>query len=230
MSSARTKTASARLSQWKAPGRPENQQKRSSTAGINSGVRLGTNQTAGGSSKSALPKPSARLNAKTINPFDDAAPKSSFETAYVNGAVPCRLQHGSVKHKLQWTTPPENLNFDPILVTFAEGLKETRHPYTFVASEGLKQMMMIEDAEERTIPLLPKLIPPLRQALGSTNIEVFFRTLRALIQLSDVSGQHLNPHLNAVLPQISRKVLDRKHKDKVITALQKLEYNGGREC
>ena len=31
-----------------------------------------------------------------------------------------RLQHGSVKHKLQWTTPPENLNFDPILVTFAE--------------------------------------------------------------------------------------------------------------
>ena len=46
-----------------------------------------------------------------------------------------------------------------------QGLKETRHPYTFVASEGLKQMLMIEDAEERTIPLLPKLIPPLRQAL-----------------------------------------------------------------
>lgn len=25
-----------------------------------------------------------------------------------------------MKHKLQWTTPPENLNYDPILVTLAE--------------------------------------------------------------------------------------------------------------
>ena len=68
MSSARTKTASARSSQRKAPGKPENEPKRSSTVGVNSGVRVGTNQTAGGSSKSALPKPSSRLNAKTINP------------------------------------------------------------------------------------------------------------------------------------------------------------------
>lgn len=30
--------------------------------------------------------------------------------------------HGSVKHKLQWTTPPELLGFDPLLVTFAEVL------------------------------------------------------------------------------------------------------------
>ena len=32
----------------------------------------------------------------------------------------CRLVHGSVKHKLQWDTPPENLSFDPVLVTLAE--------------------------------------------------------------------------------------------------------------
>lgn len=32
----------------------------------------------------------------------------------------CRLQHGSVKHKLGWDTPPEQLPFDPVLVTLSE--------------------------------------------------------------------------------------------------------------
>ena len=31
-----------------------------------------------------------------------------------------RLVHGSVKHKLQWSTSPDNLPFDPVLVTLAE--------------------------------------------------------------------------------------------------------------
>lgn len=31
-----------------------------------------------------------------------------------------RLVHGSVKHKLHWNTPPDNLPFDPVLVILAE--------------------------------------------------------------------------------------------------------------
>ena len=31
-----------------------------------------------------------------------------------------RLVHGSVKHKLQWNTLPDNLSFDPVLITLAE--------------------------------------------------------------------------------------------------------------
>lgn len=31
-----------------------------------------------------------------------------------------RLVHGSVKHRLQWECPPENLPFDPLLITLAE--------------------------------------------------------------------------------------------------------------
>lgn len=31
-----------------------------------------------------------------------------------------RLVHGSVKHKLQWSTPPDELPFDPVLVTLAD--------------------------------------------------------------------------------------------------------------
>ena len=35
-------------------------------------------------------------------------------------------------------------------------------------------MLMIEDAEERTVPILPKLIPPIRQALVSEAFIVLF--------------------------------------------------------
>lgn len=31
-----------------------------------------------------------------------------------------RLVHGSVKHRLHWDSPPENLSFDPLLITLAE--------------------------------------------------------------------------------------------------------------
>ena len=37
---------------------------------------------------------------------------------------------------------------------------------------------------------------------GSPDIEIFFKSLQALIQLSDVAGPELNPHLKSVLPQV----------------------------
>eukprot|EP00794_Sanderia_malayensis_P005702 gene5702-6404_t len=221
-------------------GRPSKPASASSRAhsdivGQRSGVTSRSKTVHGQTRISKVPKkdtndrPSSKLNPKTVNPFEDKAPKSTFETAYVNGAVPCRLIHGSVKHKLQWKTPPENLNFDPILVTLAEGLREKRHPYTFVACEGFKDMLTVEDAEQRTIPLLPKLVPPLRLALGASDNEVFYRALQALVQLSDVTGPAMNVHLKLVLPQVSKRMLDRNHKEKVISALQRIEYNGGKE-
>ncbi|PIK42809.1 putative PACRG-like protein [Apostichopus japonicus] len=66
-------------------------------------------------------RPSDRLNPKTVDPFkDNWKPKSGFESVYVSGGLPCRLVHGSVKHKLQWDSDPEGLEFDPLLVTLAE--------------------------------------------------------------------------------------------------------------
>ncbi|XP_052828775.1 PACRG-like protein isoform X3 [Octopus bimaculoides] len=66
-------------------------------------------------------KPSARLNPKTIDPFNTSTKNQSvFSTVYINGGIPCCLVHGSVKHKLSWSTPPESVPFDPVLVTLAE--------------------------------------------------------------------------------------------------------------
>ena len=47
----------------------------------------------------------------------------------------------------------------------SQGLRETKHPYTFVAREGFREMLEVDDAPSRTIPLLSKLIVPFRTAL-----------------------------------------------------------------
>jgi hypothetical protein len=76
-----------------------------------------------------------------------------------------RLIHGSVRHRLQWDVNPEDVPFDPILITLAEGLRETEHPYTFVAREAFKELLQLEDAGEKAEPILPRLIAPLRACL-----------------------------------------------------------------
>ncbi|KAF4019814.1 hypothetical protein G4228_011586, partial [Cervus hanglu yarkandensis] len=79
------------------------------------------------SARKLHPRPSDKLNPKTINPFGEQprAP-SAFAAIYSKGGIPCRLVHGSVKHKLQWECPPEKLPFDPLLITLAELSKRLR--------------------------------------------------------------------------------------------------------
>ena len=46
-----------------------------------------------------------------------------FDVSYMDYALClclCRLQHGSVKHKLSWTQPVDSVAFDPVLVLLAE--------------------------------------------------------------------------------------------------------------
>ncbi|EHB17466.1 PACRG-like protein [Heterocephalus glaber] len=146
------------------------------------------------------PRPSDKLNPKTINPFgEQSRAPSAFAAIYSKGGIPCRLVHGSVKHRLQWECPPENLPFDPLLITLAEGLRETKHPYTFVSKEGFRELLLVKGAPEKAIPLLPRLIPILKAALVHSDDGVFERGLSALVQLSIVVGPSLNDHLKHVL-------------------------------
>ncbi|NWJ06121.1 PACRL protein, partial [Crypturellus undulatus] len=170
------------------------------------------------------PKPSDKLNPKTIDPFGDhSRAPSAFAAIYAKGGVPCRR----LKHKLQWECLPETLPFDPLLVTLAEGLRETRHPYTFVSKEGFKELLLVEDAAEKAVPLLPRLVPVLKAALAHSDDEVFERGLDALVQLSAVVGSSLNDHLKLLLTNLSRRLMDKKFKEKITVALQKLEQYGG---
>ena len=59
--------------------------------------------------------------------------KTNFAHAYNAGTVPCHINHGCNKMLIKWDIPPEQLDYDPILVNCFEGLQETDHPYSFVA-------------------------------------------------------------------------------------------------
>ncbi|XP_050803997.1 PACRG-like protein isoform X4 [Gopherus flavomarginatus] len=204
---------------------------------IKSKTAIQKNKTSSSPSSSSLdlaikpqPRPSDKLNPKTIDPFGDhSKAPSAFSAIYSKGGIPCRLVHGSVKHKLQWECLPETLPFDPLLITLAEGLRETKHPYTFVSKEGFKELLLVEDATEKAIPLLPRLIPVLKAALAHSNGEVFERGLNALIQLSAIVGPALNDQLKHLLTSISKRLMDKNFKEQITVALQKLEQYGGKE-
>ncbi|XP_036996636.2 PACRG-like protein isoform X2 [Artibeus jamaicensis] len=182
------------------------------------------------SARKVHPRPSDKLNPKTINPFgEQSRAPSAFAAVYSNGGVPCRLVHGSVKHRLQWDCPPENLPFDPLLITLAEGLRETKHPYTFVSKEGFRELLLVQDAPAKAVPLLPRLVPVLKAALAHSDDEVFERGVNALVQLSVVVGPSLNDHLKHLLTSLSKRLRDKKFKEPITSALQKLEQHGGSE-
>ncbi|XP_051021016.1 PACRG-like protein [Acomys russatus] len=176
----------------------------------------------------AHPRPSDKLNPKTINPFgEQSRAPSAFAAIYSKGGIPCRLVHGSVKHRLQWDCPPEILPFDPLLITLAEGLRETKHPYTFVSKEGFRELLLVKGAPEKAVPLLPRLVPVLKAALVHSDDEVFDRGLSALVQLSVAVGPSLNGHLKLLLTSLSKRLMDKKFKEPITSALQKLEQHGG---
>ncbi|XP_007093801.1 PACRG-like protein [Panthera pardus] len=180
------------------------------------------------SARKSHPRPSDKLNPKTINPFgEQSRAPSAFAAIYSKGGIPCRLVHGSVKHRLQWECPPENLPFDPLLITLAEGLRETKHPYTFVSKEGFRELLLVQGAPEKAVPLLPRLVPVLKAALVHLDDDVFARGLNALVQLSVVVGPSLNDHLKHLLTSLSKRLRDKKFKEPITSALQKLEQHGG---
>ncbi|NXS87200.1 PACRL protein, partial [Erpornis zantholeuca] len=199
---------------------------------MSSGIQIKT-KTAARKSKTcsaeSQPKPSDKLNPKTIEPFGTYSQlPTAFAATYARGGIPCRLVHGSVKHKLQWDCLPETVPFDPLLITLAEGLRETKHPYTFVSKEGFKELLLVEGAAEKAVPLLPRLVPVLKASLAHADDEVFGRGLDALVQLSALVGPSLNDHLKLLLTNLLKRLMDKKFREKVTVALQKLEQYGGK--
>ena len=51
------------------------------------------------------------------------------------------------------------------LLLYAQGLKETVHPYGFVARTGFKELLEVNGSEQKAIPLLPKVCMAIRAAL-----------------------------------------------------------------
>eukprot|EP00042_Codosiga_hollandica_P026103 m.121411 g.121411 ORF g.121411 m.121411 type:complete len:263 (+) comp52094_c0_seq8:2471-3259(+) len=171
---------------------------------------------------------SDKLTPKTVDPFKSAAKhKTAFAAAYARGEIPCRLMHGSVKHKLQWPQPPSSYPVDPLLVLMAEGIREVEHPYTFVARTGFHDILACAEVRPAVVPLVVQLVASIRAALLSPEPGVFPAGMRALKELSDAVGPELNGHIKLLLSQLAKYASSKDHGEQVMDLLQTLEANGG---
>jgi len=123
------------------------------------------------------------------------------------------------------------LDYDPLLINCFEGLLETDHPYSFVANQALKELLESAGASDKTIPLIPKLIMPLRLSFLSNDDALWQRGLNALKLLSEATGHHLNSHIHILLAQLNKKMtLNKRVRENVMGVLNTLEERGGKEA
>jgi len=174
-------------------------------------------------------KPTAKLRSiKLGNPFSLANKhKTSFGYIYSAGGIPCRIEHGAVSMKLVWDIPVEQLDYNPILITCFEGLLETEHPYNFIGKQCIRELLTAKRAEEKVLPILNKLIGPLKEALKCDIPEIFCEALNDLEILSNLVKDKLNKYLHFFLQNINRKSFNSKYKERVFEVLRVLEQNGG---
>jgi len=177
-------------------------------------------------------KPTAKLRSiKLGNPFATADKhKTNFGYVYSAGGIPCRIDHGNVSLKLIWNIPVEQLDYDPILITCFEGLLETEHPYNFLGKQCIRELLSAKNAEEKVIPILERLIGPLKEALKCDEPEIFFEAMNILEILSNLVKDKLNKYLHFFLQNINKRSFNSKYKEKVFEVLRILEENGGSEA
>jgi hypothetical protein len=86
---------------------------------------------------------------------------------------------------------------------FFKGLRETEHPFAFVAQTGFRDLLETDNSFQKAVQVLPRLVAPLKNALVDSDDNVFEASLNALVQLSNATGPYLNPHLKVFLSIVS---------------------------
>jgi hypothetical protein len=87
------------------------------------------------------------------------------------------------------------LDYHHYLPIFFHGLRETAEPYKFLADQGVDAL--IQFGKEKVLPVLPQLIIPIKEALGTKNHEIVVKTLKklqTLVKASDVIAENLVPY------------------------------------
>ncbi|KAF1794694.1 Parkin co-regulated protein [Phytophthora cactorum] len=201
---------------------------------------------------SAYPLPSSTLHKhKQASVFTSGKKKykTNFSSAYDSGSIPCRINHGSIRNSLQWTKDPNSeldfklqvfytetfaycpaLSYEPLLITCIEGFLETEHPFVFLARATFRELLKLEDAREKTLPILAQVIVPLRGALMAKDDDTFLMGLEATRLLSDLVEGEMNLYLSKLTQQIHRKLLTKQLRVQVEDTLAVLESNGGKEA
>ena len=106
------------------------------------------------------------------------------------------------------------------MINCFEGLLETDHPYCFVANKALAELLEAPGAPDKTVPIIQKLIMPLRSAFLSSDMEIWGKALEALRLLTVTVGHNLTPHIHILLAQLNKKMtLNKKVRESVMQVL-----------
>ena len=83
------------------------------------------------------------------------------------------MEHGSIKHRLSWQRPLQPAEIPSLTILFFEGLKETKHPYTFLVTEGLVELFRIDGMHLVILNDFQKLTSLAKLALSSLDTVPF---------------------------------------------------------
>ena len=97
-------------------------------------------------------------------------------------------------------------SYDPVLINCFEGLCETQHPLQFIAAQGCIELMQAKGAAHKTVPVLGKLMMPLRMGLMSRDLKVNENAIEAVRVLAECCGTELIQHLGIFLAQLNSKI------------------------
>ena len=145
---------------------------------------------------------------------------TQFRKYYERGDLPIALEHDTKGNKIAWKVEIEKLDYHHYLPLFFDGLKNTKHPYRFFASQGIHDMLAHGGA--KVLPVIPQLIIPIRHALKTKNSEIICTTLKVLQHLivcSELIGEALVPYYRQILPTLHLL----KHKN--INCGDKIDYS-----
>lgn len=180
-------------------------------------------------------------------------PNTELRRFYERGDLPIQIDHGGVANRLAWKVEIQKLDFHHYLPIFFDGLREQELPYSFVAEQGV--MDMLEAGAHKVLPVIPQLIIPIKTALNTREREVIVKVLKILQALvnCDVAvsggagliGQALVPYYRQILPVLNIFInknenmgdkIDYSQRKRqnlgelIIQTLEQLELHGGEDA
>jgi len=180
-------------------------------------------------------------------------PNTELRRFYERGDLPIQIDHGGVANRLAWKVEIQKLDFHHYLPIFFDGLREMELPYSFIAEQGV--MDMLEAGAHKVLPVIPQLIIPLKTALNTREKSIMVKILKIIQVLvncdvavsggSGLIGQALVPYYRQLLPILNifinnndnlgdgidysqRKRLNLG--DLIIQTLEQLEIHGGEDA
>jgi len=180
-------------------------------------------------------------------------PNTECRRFYERGDLPIQVDHGGVANRLAWKVEIQKLDFHHYLPIFFDGLRELELPYSFIAEQGV--LDMLEAGAHKVLPVIPQLIIPIKTAFNTRDKTVLVRMLKILQALvnCDVAvaggagliGQALVPYYRQILPVMNifinnnANLLDgidysqRKRQnlgELIVETLEQLELHGGEDA